>query len=314
MNKAKVDVGQSPPLDLVSAQAEVAADQEQLIIAETAVKVAEDRLRMLIFDPTAARVWTVKIEPIDSPPIGDAGARHRRGRDERLERSRRPAARPQGHRYRCRRTSSSPATSGCPTSASTRAIRRAASAARRCCATGGFPGTVVGRRRDHRFRVGAQSAVQQQLPDVVGRRQRVVSASARARRTPTTRARSSSVAQSEQRLKSAEASVIQQIRTAGWKIEMNAKRIETTRAARELAEQRLDAEQKRFEVGMSTNFLVIQAQRDLAQAKTNELSAILAYDAVARGLRGAAAGRTRRAIGEHPRRPPPPPTSARRRR
>ena len=59
---------------------------------------------------------------------------------------------------------------------------------------------------------------------------------------------------------------------------MNAKRIETTRAARELAEQRLDAEQKRFEVGMSTSFLVIQAQRDLAQAKTNELGAVLAYD------------------------------------
>ena len=59
---------------------------------------------------------------------------------------------------------------------------------------------------------------------------------------------------------------------------MNAKRIETTRAARELAEQRLDAERKRFEVGMSTSFLVIQAQRDLAQAKTNELAAVLAYD------------------------------------
>ena len=29
---------------------------------------------------------------------------------------------------------------------------------------------------------------------------------------------------------------------------------------------------------MSTSFLVIQAQRDLAQAKTNELSAVLAYD------------------------------------
>jgi hypothetical protein len=55
-------------------------------------------------------------------------------------------------------------------------------------------------------------------------------------------------------------------------------RIETTRSARELAEQRLDAERKRFEVGMSTSFLTIQAQRDLAQARTNELSAVLAYD------------------------------------
>src|SRR5947207_3426849 len=38
VNKAKVDVGSMPPLDLVAAQAEVAADQEQLIIAETSVK------------------------------------------------------------------------------------------------------------------------------------------------------------------------------------------------------------------------------------------------------------------------------------
>jgi outer membrane protein TolC len=71
---------------------------------------------------------------------------------------------------------------------------------------------------------------------------------------------------------------MQQVRDAGWKIEMNAKRIQTAHAARELAEQRLDSEQKRLEVGLSTSFLVIQAQRDLAQAKTNELSAVLAYD------------------------------------
>jgi outer membrane protein TolC len=84
--------------------------------------------------------------------------------------------------------------------------------------------------------------------------------------------------QSEQRLKGAEARAVQQVRDAAWKIEMNAKRIATTRSARELADQRLDAERKRFEVGMSTSFLTIQAQRDLAQARTNELSAILAYD------------------------------------
>ena len=59
---------------------------------------------------------------------------------------------------------------------------------------------------------------------------------------------------------------------------MNAKRIATTRASRELAEQRLDSEQKRFEVGLSTSFFVIQAQRDLAQAKANEVGAVLAYD------------------------------------
>ena len=69
VNKAKVDVGQSPPIDLVSAQAEVASDEEQLIIAQTAVHQAEDRLRLLIFDPTDRSIWNVPLEPIDSPPV-----------------------------------------------------------------------------------------------------------------------------------------------------------------------------------------------------------------------------------------------------
>jgi len=84
--------------------------------------------------------------------------------------------------------------------------------------------------------------------------------------------------QAAERLKSSEGRAIQQVRDAAWKIDMNAKRIATTRASRELAEQRLDSEQKRFEVGLSTSFFVIQAQRDLAQAKASELGAVLAYD------------------------------------
>jgi hypothetical protein len=78
---------------------------------------------------------------------------------------------------------------------------------------------------------------------------------------------------------------------------MNAQRMQTTRLASELAEQRLDAEQKRFEVGMSTNFLVIQAQRDLAQAKQSQLAATLAYVLSQSGLRGVAAAGPQGVLG-----------------
>ena len=44
----------------------------------------------------------------------------------------------------------------------------------------------------------------------------------------------------------------------------NLKRVEATRKARELAEQRLEAEEKRFTVGLSTTFELVQAQRDLS--------------------------------------------------
>jgi outer membrane protein TolC len=44
-----------------------------------------------------------------------------------------------------------------------------------------------------------------------------------------------------------------------------------------LAERRLDAEQKKFAAGLSTNFLVTQAQRDLALAEVAHLRALGDY-------------------------------------
>ena len=83
--------------------------------------------------------------------------------------------------------------------------------------------------------------------------------------------------QTTARLRSLELTAVRQVRDAAARLEQNLQRIETTRVGRELAEQRLDAEQRRFEVGMSTSFLVIQAQRDLAVARNNEMQALLDY-------------------------------------
>ncbi len=82
--------------------------------------------------------------------------------------------------------------------------------------------------------------------------------------------------QAEARLRDVELIAVREVRDAALRLEQNRQRIETAQLGRELAEQRLDAEQKRFEVGMSTSFLVIQAQRDLAVARNNELQASLA--------------------------------------
>ena len=47
--------------------------------------------------------------------------------------------------------------------------------------------------------------------------------------------------------------------------------------ARILQEQTLDAEQKKYALGASTNFLVIQSQRDLAAALSTEVAARSTY-------------------------------------
>jgi outer membrane protein TolC len=55
------------------------------------------------------------------------------------------------------------------------------------------------------------------------------------------------------------------------------KRYEAASAARQLAQTRLEAEQSRFDVGLSTNFFVVQAQRDLQTAQNSELRSLLDY-------------------------------------
>jgi outer membrane protein TolC len=56
-----------------------------------------------------------------------------------------------------------------------------------------------------------------------------------------------------------------------------AEAVQAAQVARELAQQKLEAEQSKFEVGMSTNYFVVQAQRDLADAANSELRAVLNY-------------------------------------
>ena len=271
-NKAKVDVGQSPPLDLVAAEAEAAQRREQLIVARQTAREAEDALRALIMKPGSADFWTVKLQPTDKPPVGgplpdvDAAVKAALEARSDLEIARRQEQNAatsvkyfKNQRLPDLRLEASHRTSGL---GGTRFLRE-----------GGFPGTVVGQDsigfgtvadqifgRDYpawTFGVTISYPLGRSYEDAGLARARLEQQQAKAR------------------IDSLEIQAVQEIRQAAWLVESTAQRIEATTAARQLAEQRLDAEQKRYEVGMSTSFLVVQAQRDLAQARTNELRAML---------------------------------------
>jgi outer membrane protein len=68
-----------------------------------------------------------------------------------------------------------------------------------------------------------------------------------------------------------------EVANAALTVQSNLKRVEAATAARGLAEKRLEAEQSRFDVGMTTNFFVVQAQRDLRDAQNVELRALADY-------------------------------------
>jgi outer membrane protein TolC len=78
-------------------------------------------------------------------------------------------------------------------------------------------------------------------------------------------------------LKSTELRVATAVTNAGLNVQSALEQVQAAGAARELAQKSLDAELSKFEVGMSTNYNVIQAQNSLDSAKTSELQAILAY-------------------------------------
>jgi len=54
--------------------------------------------------------------------------------------------------------------------------------------------------------------------------------------------------------------------------------VESTRQARIYAEAALDAEQKKLEAGKSTSFIVLQLQRDLTAARSEEIRALSEYN------------------------------------
>ena len=83
--------------------------------------------------------------------------------------------------------------------------------------------------------------------------------------------------QDQAQLKQAELQVATDVTNAALQVQSGLTRYQAATVARSLAQQRLDAEQSRFDVGLSTNYFVVQAQRDLATAQNTELRALLDY-------------------------------------
>jgi HAE1 family hydrophobic/amphiphilic exporter-1 len=274
VNKARVDVGQAPPLDLLTAQAEEAQRDENLTIAQVTLKQAEDRLRMLVLDPESRQFWTTVLEPTDRPTllgeVPDVESVIGRALTQRLDLVRARAELEivrTNVRYNRNQT--------LPDVRFQVNFQSTGLGGTRLIRTGGFPGTVVG-SEPVSFGYVMNQVFQSAYPTWIVGVNVTYPLGRSADEANLARSRLEE-AQARARLQSSELKAVRQLRQSAWQVDMNARRINTSRAGRTLAEQRLDAEQKRFEVGMSTTFLVVQAQRDLAQARNNELQAALEY-------------------------------------
>jgi len=273
-NDARVRFGQSPPLDLVQVQAEVADRREGLIRAKAAADDAEDQLRRLIIDPSDRSFWSVRVDPIDEPPgraaPPDVDAVVAQALDGRYDIGRarndvRNAATDVEFYSNQKLPDVRIETSYSGTGLGGTQLLR----------TGGFPGVVSG-RVDSGFGDVLGQVFRQSYPTwslgvtvsyPLGRSFEQVSA---VRASVERR-------QADARVASLQLDVARTIRQAARQLGSTAEREDAARAGAELAEQRLESERRRYEVGLSTSFLVTQAQRDLLQAQVNLLQATLDY-------------------------------------
>ncbi len=279
-NQKRVQIGTMAPIDIVQAQAEVASNQQNVIVAEAQIKQAEDRLRALIFDPARPDFWTMQLEPTDTAPFQeeavDLDAAVRNALDKRTDLRQAKNSLEQSDVYiRYFHNQVLPdvnaivnyATIGYggvqlepvdPFSLGGAGLSRTVLSQR---SFGSVLGDVFGAAYPQ-WTFGVQIGYP------------LGSSTAEANMA---RARLQ-YQQSQVQLKNLELQVVTQVRDAARQVVTNGQRVRSARASRELQEKKLEAEQKKFAAGMSTSFFVFQAQRDLAQARTLEIQAISDYN------------------------------------
>lgn len=272
-NRARVEVGTMAPLDVVQAEAEAATRRQTVAQAEATMQTAEIALKRLIVNGTEDDLWRAKITPIDRPEFRpeplDVEAAVRRSLDSRTDVA------------QARKTiESNDVTMGYLKNQTLPALDL----------TANYSAQGVGGTRFERQGLGG--SVSKIIPGGYGDAMGAIisrdypvwqvqlnvsyplgSSAQEAQYARARVQRNQSVAQ----LRALELQVAAEVTNAALQVESSLKRFEAATAARELSDTRLRAEESRFEVGLSTNFFVVQAQRDLQTAQNSELRALLDY-------------------------------------
>jgi outer membrane protein len=275
-NEARVKIGTMAPIDIIQAQAEVASREESVISAEAAVARAEDRLRSLIMDPQTPGFWDATFDLTDSPTFEatevDVQAAIQNALSKRTDLiNDRKSLEENDITLRYMRNQILPDVN--------------LTASYRLSAQGGtrinydytdiLNPVVIGKDQISYGSV-LRSLLRNDYPAWSFSVQFGYPIGKSAAETNLARAKLQ-YSQQQTQLRAAELNVVTQVREAARQVNANRKRVESTRASRELQEKKLDAEQKKFAAGLQTTFFVLQAQRDLAQARNAELQAILDY-------------------------------------
>jgi outer membrane protein TolC len=271
-NRVRVDVGQAPPLDVVQAEAEVASRRENLIRAEATAGDAEDQLRRLIMSPTDTAFWRTSLDPIDEPEASTSAIDVDAAIETALK-TRYDIALARNDWQNADTNVEFMDNQKLPDVRLEASYRSTGIGGTQLLRTGPFPGTVTGSLRSGVDDVLGQMFTSDYPAWSVG-----VTVSYPIGRSYEEAGLARAEIERRQaalRIESLQLQAAETIRRSGRQVTSTAERIDAARAGERLAQQRLDVERKRFEAGLSTTFLVTQAQRDLIQSQVNLLQAML---------------------------------------
>jgi outer membrane protein TolC len=273
----RVDVGQSARIDVIQNLAAVSRLEEQVINADAAIATAEDALRAQILDPARPDYWTLRIEPTDTMPTElaprdlDVATITKTALANRLDMQiQRRNLEITDLNLKVNRNATLPAvdfTLGYSATGS--------GGTQFAYVEGTFP-PVLESRTDKRFNsvlgdtfvgaypswnfgvnvaypIGRTSAEAQLATQEIRRRQQEIT------------------------IRDSELEIVRQVRDAVRQVEAAVQRVRATDTAFDYAQQQLDAEQRKFEVGLSTNLEVTRLQSELAQARISQLQSRISY-------------------------------------
>jgi HAE1 family hydrophobic/amphiphilic exporter-1 len=275
-NQRRVEAGTIAKSDLITAEAEVASDEEQVIIQEAGIQSAEDSLRALIMNPTQPGFWTIAFNPTDqatmAPRSIDVDAAIKNAFQNRTDiQALKKQIEGTDINLKYAQNQKLP-----EIDLQARYGLTGIGGTQYQYDTSGLTNNVIG-TSVHSF-----GSV---LQDVVDNNFRQWSVALNFSYPLGTSPMDALAAQTRIQRKQIDTSmsnlqleVATAVRDAARQVETNLKRVESTGKAAELAQERLDNENKRFAVGLSTTFELQQVQRDLTSANQRKLQAILDYN------------------------------------
>jgi outer membrane protein TolC len=274
-NQAKVEIGTMAPIDVVQAQSQAAAQRQVLVSAEGTMRTAEIALKRLVVSGTNDPLWTSAIDPVDRPdfrpePV-DLVASTQRALTARTD--------VQQAKKNLEANDITMKLLQDQVLPQADLITRYATTGQggtRYETTGNGVNRVVTSTIPGGYGDALSMLLKQKLPTWSFAVNFSYPLGTSAAQASVARARIQQN-QIDVQLKQLELQVTSDVANAAVQVQNNAERVQAAQAARDLAQQQLDAENSKFAVGMSTNFQVVQAQRDLATARNNELQAVLAY-------------------------------------